>query len=422
LQCFHNIYLEKVNHMGITKLIVYLITVIFIGFPIGMHQQEMVQTPDENYSVKVAPPPLSVQQANIVDSLLNRRLTRNGFRGAVLVAYQDQIIMEYAHGYADYKARRKINVQSTFQLASVSKSFTSTSIMILKDKGLLNLNDVVVKYIPEFPYEDIKISHLLQHTAGLQNYMYLVDNYWKNDSLITNEDILDLLVKYHLPLNNRPGRRFLYSNTGYAILALLVERVSKESFADFVKENIFQACGMDNTYTFSYQVIDTVSNRAIGYNRRGRRLFRYDFEPNDMILGDKSVFSNVEDLFKYDRALNSYKLVSKESLTEAYTKGKTTSRYPRVFDYGFGWRIKDENGNHLIYHNGLWHGFTSTITHEVNSDITIIMLNNTTASISAIKRDLLRITKTELQKLGIINEETPSTIASLAPSTKIPNS
>lgn len=396
--------LEKVNYMGITKLFIYFIITLFIGTPIGTGSLfTQIEIPESNTHISQSIG-LPSNEIHTLDSLLQRRLKRNGFRGTALVSYKNQILMEYAHGYADYKSKAKINLESTFQLASVSKSFTATSIMILKDRGLLTFNDSVIKHIPEFPYNDITIKQLLQHTAGLQNYMYLVDNYWKNDSTISNEDVLNLLIKYHLPLNNKPGRRFLYSNTGYAMLALIVERVSHDSFGHFVEQNIFEPCHMTSTYTYSHSIMDTISNRVIGYNRRGRRLYRYGFEPNDMILGDKSVYSNVYDLFLYQQALNSNQLVQKTTLEEAYTKG-VTSRYKRSFNYGYGWRLKNENGSNLVYHNGLWHGFTSTITRDMSSDITVILLNNTSGSISSIKMDLLNITKKELNSFLISNHK-----------------
>lgn len=387
--------------MKLTKSYIAIITLFFIAFPIVIGIAKKDKRPDVVVEDSLESSPLSDSQLYEMDSLLQRRLKRNGFRGTALVSYKNQIVMEYAHGYADYRSKEKIRLQSTFQLASVSKSFTSTSIMILKERGMLGFDDLVQDYIPEFPYEDVKIQHLLQHTSGLQNYMYLVDNYWKNDTAITNEDVLGLLIKYHLPLNNRPGRRFLYSNTGYVMLALIVERVSGQSFADFVQENVFIPSGMTSTYTYCRDIMDTISGRVIGYNRRGSRLYRYSFEPNDMVLGDKSIYSNVEDLFKYQKALNSYQLVSKETLEEAYTKGVTNSRYKKTFNYGYGWRLKDDNDNQLVYHNGLWHGFTSTLTREVSSDITIILLNNTTSHISAIKSDLLKIAKSELKRFGL---------------------
>jgi len=348
--------------------------------------------------------PLSHAQVQILDSILQRRLKRNGFRGTALVSYKNQVIMEYAHGYADYKRRQKIDIKSPFQLASVSKSFTATSIMLLKEEGKLDFEDNVLKYIPEFPYDNITLKQLLQHTSGLQNYMYLVDNYWKNDSLISNEDVLDLLIEYKLPLNNRPGRRFLYSNTGYAMLALIVERVSKEPFGNFVKENIFDPVRMSHTFTFNRSILDTLNTRVVGYKKRRGRLYRYSYEPNDMILGDKSVFSTVNDLFLYQKALNSYRIVGKETLDEAYTKGITT-RYNRHFNYGYGWRLKEDKDKDLVYHNGLWHGFSSTLTRDMNSDITVILLNNTTASISAIKMDLLNIAKKELSTLILFQDD-----------------
>jgi len=385
--------------MGITKFVFYFITFIFIAFPIGIGVTDITETTKEEEDLEIKY--LSDEQVNLLDSLLNKRLKANGFRGSVLVAYKDQILMKYAHGKADYRSRAQIQTNSCFQLASVSKSFTATAIMMLKEDEKLEFDDLITKYIPEFPYEEITIKQLLQHTGGLQNYMYLVDNYWDNDSLITNEDVLDLLIKHDLPLNNLPGKRFLYSNTGYAMLALLVERVSEQSFASYLRENIFLPAQMDHSFTYNHQVMDTLSNRVIGYNRKGRRLYRYGFEPNDMVLGDKSVYSNLDDLFLYQKALNSYQLVSKPTLDEAYSKGRTNSRYARDFNYGYGWRLKQDKGLNLIYHNGLWHGFSSSLTREINNDVTVILLNNTTASISSIKLDLLNITIRELKKMDL---------------------
>ena len=124
-----------------------------------------------------------------------------------------------------------------------------------------------------------------------------------------------------------------------------------------------------------------------------------------MVLGDKSVYSNVIDLFKYQRALNEYQLVKEQTLMEAYTKGKTNSRNSRSFNYGYGWRFKNDNGRNLIYHNGLWHGFSTTLTREIDHYITVVLLNNTTASISSIRNDLISISIFELSKFDLHPEE-----------------
>ncbi len=396
---FETFIFDKTTFMWIIKLLLYLVSLVIIGFSTNIAHTDKEEFLVKNIEILESETfPLNEDQAQYLDSLLQRRLKRNGFRGTALVAYKNQILMQYAHGYADYRSKEKIKIESVFQLASVSKSFTATSIMILEERDLLNYDDLLTAYIPEFPYEDITINQLLQHTSGLQNYMYLVDNYWENDSLISNEDVLGLLVEHHLPLNNRPGQRFLYSNTGYAMLALLVERITDMSFGDFIKEEIFEPSGLQNTYTYSHEVMDTLSHVTIGYNRRGRRLFRYNIEPNDMILGDKSVFSTINDLFLYQKALNSYQLVKKNTLEKAYTKGITNSRYRRTFNYGYGWRLKEEGSDSLVYHNGLWHGFASTLTREMNREITVILLNNTTAGISAIRNDLLKIAETQIDK------------------------
>ncbi|OYT17154.1 MAG: serine hydrolase [Bacteroidetes bacterium 4572_77] len=413
--------------MGILKFTLYLFTFSIVAYAtVGLLEEE--EQVEEIVTVVVPEEPaaeifpLNPQQEYIVDSLLQRRLKINGFRGTALVAYKNQILTQYAHGYSDYRTKEKIGVESVFQLASVSKSFTATSIMILKERGLLEYDDLVVKYIPEFPYDNISIEQLLQHTSGLQNYMYLVDNYWNNDTLISNEDVLDLLVKYNLALNNWPGKRFLYSNTGYAMLALVVERVSGNSFGEFLKTEIFEVCGMENSYTFSHEIMDTLSTKVIGYNRKGRRLFRYNFEPNDMVLGDKSVYSTINDLFSYQKTLNAGKIVHDSTLTQAYTKGVLSSRYKRSFNYGYGWRLKETANDSLVYHNGLWHGFASTLTKEMNKEITVILLNNTTSGISAIKSDLLRIAENQIEIFELENAKAKESIAHQEQNVNVPKS
>ncbi len=385
--------------MRIFKFFLFFVTLLLVAFPIGIGMADTSviskDTLDENNAY------ISAEHAERINNLLQDRLIKSGFKGTALVAYKDQIITEYANGYSDYSEKKLIKENSSFQLASVSKSFTATAIMIIHEQGHLKYDDKVVQYIPEFPYEKITIRHLLQHTSGLPNYMYLVDQYWKNDSLISNEDVLDLLIEHQVKTNYVPGSRFVYSNTGYAMLALLVERVSHQSFSSFLSQYIFEPAQMNSTFTYNKNILDTLDNRVLGYGRSGKRLRQYEYEPNDLVLGDKSVFSNVYDLFNYLQYLNSYKIVSEESLAQAYTRGTTVSKKSRDFDYGFGWRMRDEEGMNLIYHNGLWHGFSSTLTREINNDITVILLSNTAATISGIRNELLQISINELQKISL---------------------
>jgi len=224
--------------------------------------------------------------------------------------------------------------------------------------------------------------------------MYLVDNYWVNDSSITNQKMLNLIVSHNLPLNNIPGRRFEYSNTGYAILALLVEKITDQYFGDFLQTEVFDKLGMTNSFVYDREYLEQDSNQVIGYNSGGRRLRQFYHDANNEILGDKSIYSTVHDLYKFTTALNNYELVDKETLEEAYSKA--ILRNTRTVNYGFGWRLKEDINHKYIFHNGAWHGFTSTITLEPDDNITLLLLNNTNASISTIKNDMLAILHAQL--------------------------
>ncbi len=379
--------------MQLYKSFLSLLLILIFSHPLGMSALITAEnSATENSltnSFSVPKPVIQHTQARLQSSL-----NRYRFNGTALIAIRGKIIFEEAKGKANFSTRVPLKLESSFQLASASKPFTALSIMILKERGKLNYDDKVSQYIPEFPYPKISIRNLLNHTSGLQNYMYLIDHYWINDSSMSNQKMLDLFVAHHLPLNNIPGRRFEYSNTGYAMLALLVEKITHKPFADFLKSEIFDKLGMTHTFVYKRKLIEENPDHVIGYNYSGRRRHQFYHDANNDILGDKSIYSSVGDIYKFTQALNNYELVEKSTLEEAYSKAILHNK--RSINYGFGWRIKDDGEHHYIFHNGAWHGFTSTITREPKENITIILLNNTNAHIGTIKRDLLSIVHAEL--------------------------
>jgi len=338
--------------------------------------------------------PISEAKIAHIDSLLNQLLEKRRFNGNAMVALDGFPIFKYSNGYADLYQKTPLNEHTVFQIASVSKGFTAMSVLILADRGQIILEDTVQKYIPEFPFERITIKQLLNHTAGLQNYMYFVDHYWDAEKPLTNEDVLKLMNEHNPQLNFVPGRRHLYNNTGYAILALLVERVSGKRFYAFLEDEIFDPLGMDESFAWNKNVMDTIKNIATGFTRRGWRYRIYLHNPLDEVLGDKSVYTTVDDLLKWDQALYTDVLISDSLLKAAFTRSKTSRGYE--FNYGFGWRLKEDEGKQVIYHHGLWNGFTSSLTRHVEDRLTLIMLNNTNAPAASIVREMYAEIKDEL--------------------------
>jgi CubicO group peptidase (beta-lactamase class C family) len=345
-----------------------------------------------------APPPLPRSSINKIDSLVERVLTMNRWNGAALVAIDGYPVAEYCRGYADLDTKEIINDSTVFQIASVSKSFTALSALILYERGQLDLNAPVVKYIPEFLFPKVTIKHLMQHTSGLQNYMYFVDTYWPEERPLSNEDVLQLLIDHDQKRNCWPGQRHIYSNTGYAMLALVVERVSGKRFYDFVRDEIFDPLGMKNT--FAWNPADARNSRmAIGYANRYRGS-RHNHSPLDEVLGDKSIYSTTHDLLLYDQALYTSLLVSDSTLRQAFSP--TVTPRGRSYNYGYGWRLKEMDGHRVIYHNGLWNGFTASLTRFPDERMTIILLNNTNAHVSPMVDQLYRITSHELEEPNLL--------------------
>jgi CubicO group peptidase (beta-lactamase class C family) len=294
-------------------------------------------------------------------------------------------VFKKAYGYDDFKAKKRLTTESAFQLASVSKMFTAMSIMILREEGLLDYDDTLRKYIPELPYHKLTIRHLLNHRSGLPDYMHFSDKNWDQSKPLSNEDMIRIMVGNNIQLAFPPNGSFDYCNTNYALLATVVERISGKPFDVFVRENIFDPLDMDDSFIYKLNPGDSITDFVpvgVSGHRGGRGLPRV--EPNfyqNGVVGDKGVYSSVEDLFKWDQALYTDILVSQASLEEAFAEGSPNFKDWRD-NYGFGWRLKADRPK-TVYHYGWWKGFRTYFIRDIYQEKSIIVLTNWTRSLSS---------------------------------------
>ncbi|MDB5032023.1 serine hydrolase domain-containing protein [Mucilaginibacter sp.] len=301
-----------------------------------------------------------------------------GFNGNVLVAKHGKIIYEKAIGWADYLHRDSLKISSRFELASVTKTMTSTAILMLMERGKLKLDQNVKDFFPDFPYDGVTIRLLLTHRSGMMNYVYFVDDIYRKEHRIqkiglSNKDAMAMIAKYKPARFNSPNKTFLYNNSNFMVLGSIIEKVTGMPYAQFMKENIFKPAGMEHTDVYSKAVYDKIPVDVVGHDR-GQ--WRYSVAQNflDGPVGDKGIYSTVGDLYIYDRALRAGKLLKQSTMDSAYTP-----RNPWVhghFNYGYGWRIFQAPGQQVIYHTGWWHGFRHIYLRDIKDDITIVLLTN----------------------------------------------
>ena len=330
---------------------------------------------DKELITPIYPELITKKVSQKLDSVFNRFNKRYDFHRSILVAKNGKLLYSKEVGYADFKEKTKLDKYSVFQLASVSKQFTATAIMILFERGQLNLDDLVTKYYPNFPYEEVTIKHLLNHTAGLPKYFWLAEHKWEKEKAPTNNEMMQMLADHKVERFFRPGRNFDYSNTGYFVLASIVEKVTDMKYGDFLESNIFEPLQMNSSFVYSFENDSIAMNQLSGYRvYRGRYHAEIGGTINDAIVGDKNVYATGEDLFKWINGLNSGKVISDNSLELMYTKGETV--YGRKVPYGFGFRIDTKNNEKVIYHHGKWNGFSTSITQYTDSDLLIIALEH----------------------------------------------
>ena len=307
-----------------------------------------------------------------LDSFFTDRSLKNGFSGSVLISVSGKPVYEKCFGYCDYRNKDLMHDTAAFQLASVSKNFTATAILWCVEHKLLSLDDSLQKFFPKLPYKGITVQQLLCHRSGLPNYLYFCNSKVVDQSkYLTNQNVIDVMIRTHPPAAARPNKKFEYCNTNYVLLASIVELVSGKKFKDFMRETFFVPLGM--THTFIYDFGDSSDRKiAISYNSK------WQIQADDCFdgsVGDKGVYSTVTDMFKWDQAFYQGKLLSQEMMKEAYS--------PRSFEkpgdrnYGYGWRLlKQPDGHYLVYHNGWWHGNNTVFYRNTQDTTTVIILSN----------------------------------------------
>jgi CubicO group peptidase (beta-lactamase class C family) len=310
-----------------------------------------------------------------IDSFMQTHHNRFNFQGNVLVAYKGNRIYEGTFGYETPRRKKPMGKDAVFQLASVSKQFTAMATMIAIEKEILNYQDTITEFFPQFPYEGITVQMLLNHTAGLPNYMWLLEHHWNDETIPYNDDVIDLMAKHKLHLYFRPGTRFDYSNTGYVILAALIEKATGKRFDKYLEQEIFEPLGMKNSYVHSASYKDEAPRHLDGYKYWGRGYRRIPATVNDGTVGDKGIYSTMIDLYRWDKALYENTLVSEKTMQKAFeaVKLKNGNHYP----YGFGFRLREREGKKVVYHYGKWNGFRTGIIRYIEDTSTIIILNHT---------------------------------------------
>lgn len=307
-----------------------------------------------------------------IDSILHE-FNKPGLPGAtVMLIKNGEIIFQKGYGLADVEKNVPITGSTNFRLASVTKQFTAMCILMLINDNKLMRETTLKELFPDFPEygSNITIRHLLQHTSGLIDYEDLI-----SDTVtiqLKDKDVLELIMKTDSTYFE-PGSQHRYSNTGYALLSLIVEKISGKPFRDFLNENIFQPAGMQNTIAYENGIND-VKNRAYGYSVKNGIPEKTDQSVTSAVLGDGGIYSSLNDLYKWDQVLYADKLINKNFLEESWTPGITSSG--EDFSYGYGWHLEMHKDYKVVFHTGSTRGFRNIIYRIPDKKFTIVILTN----------------------------------------------
>ncbi|MDI9337193.1 MAG: serine hydrolase domain-containing protein [Alphaproteobacteria bacterium] len=374
----------------------FIIGGITYGFNVSTEKAEnkAVETPkkidgifnviSDNYKEKIS---------TAIDVKLKEILLNKNFNGQILVAKNGQTVYKNYVGYSDIRNRIPFSDNTPIHLASISKTFTGMAVLKLMEQGLLNLDDSINKFFPDFPYQSVSVRMLLCHRSGLPNYENFFDKYAysfayriakngkkiKTKTLVkklipgdktfyNNNDVLNYIVNSKPHLYFKPNTKFDYCNTNYVLLALIIEKLSHKSYPDYIQEEIFDKLGMRHSFVLCEK---NKSRITPSYHPNNTP---YSLNNIDFIYGEKNVYSTVEDLLIWDKNMYSDSLLSAETRELAFSPHNEMRG--SVHNYGLAWRMIVNPEEKIIYHNGWWHGNNTVFTRFIKDTVTVIVLGN----------------------------------------------
>ncbi|NQX85744.1 MAG: serine hydrolase [Flavobacteriaceae bacterium] len=306
-----------------------------------------------------------------VDAILNAQYNHNGPGATALIYKNGEVIYRKGFGYANIELDVKMQPEHVFEIGSITKQFTAIAILMLEEQGKLKIEDDITKFIPDYPTlgKTITIHHLLNHTSGIKSYTGMKSFREKARLDMTPVELIDVFKNE--PMDFDPGEQYRYNNSGYIILGHIIELVTGVSYEDFVQQNFFDKLGMTNSYYGSHQRL--IKNRAYGYQDRDGYV-NADYLSMTLPYAAGSLMSNVDDLLKWQKALNTNQLISKATYEKAINGSLLNNREP--IGYGYGLQSGKIQGSKIISHGGGIFGYTTQGIYLPKEDVFVSILTN----------------------------------------------
>lgn len=310
--------------------------------------------------------PALSQDVDRMDQVIRASADQDAFAGSVLVARNGEVLLDRGYGLANREWGVANAGDTRFRLASVSKQFTAAAVMILKERGLVDLDAPVKTWLPDAPaaWDGVTARRLLNHTAGLPDFTRL-DGY---EALKTQATTVEARIARFRdrPLDFQPGERFAYSNSGYILLTAVIEKASGQTYADFVRENLFQPLGMSDSGYDDHAVV--LPRRASGYTPTDDGVANADYVDMSVPQGAGGLYSTTRDLLKWEQGLFGGRVLQSSSLTELITPGRG--------DYALGLEVKTDGADTIVSHSGGIEGFNTYLAHDLSKGMTVVVLGN----------------------------------------------
>lgn len=311
-----------------------------------------------------------------VDALFAPLVTEDSPGYVALVVRDGEVVHQAGYGLADLERGLPMAPDTSVRLGSVGKQFTAMSVLVLVDRGVVELDAPITTWVPEVAErfgDGVTVRNLLNHTGGLPDYYEVLDEHFEEDAMPTNAEVAQIYRSWGEPVF-APGERYQYSNPGYELLALIAERAADEPFADFAQDNVLAPIGMDRS-----RVLDTpeehFEGRAYGYRPNRESGFdENDAHMGNLLFGAGGFYATVEDLVRWDAALYTDALISQELIDQAFSPARLNDGTDS--DYGFGWSVGEDRGQKRVGHGGSWVGFRTGIARYLDDRLCVAVLSN----------------------------------------------